>query len=291
MRWSSKPGARNLRGAFAHLPAFPCWIIPVLLIFLSSGPDGLPAQTPPAPAVSDVPAASNTPAAGTPPATGDSPPATVSAKPPPTAAELQGAAIAQQRAAIRKQAENLGLWLMPLDGKPPPDGAEPPGCEPLDDNLVNPLIEDAAKQHGLDPKLLRAVIGQESAFRPCAVSAKGAQGLMQLMPETAAELGVANPFDPKQNLDGGARFLKQLLEKYKGDLPQALGAYNAGPKTADESGGAPDLQETREYVDAILAKAGLKAADRPAKPADPPATPSDGPAKPAAAAAKPGGNM
>ncbi|MGA2272439.1 MAG: lytic transglycosylase domain-containing protein [Bryobacteraceae bacterium] len=241
--------------------------------------------------MSDVPAASNTPAAGTPPATGDSPPATVSAKPPPTAAELQGAAIAQQRAAIRKQAENLGLWLMPLDGKPPPDGAEPPGCEPLDDNLVNPLIEDAAKQHGLDPKLLRAVIGQESAFRPCAVSAKGAQGLMQLMPETAAELGVANPFDPKQNLDGGARFLKQLLEKYKGDLPQALGAYNAGPKTADESGGAPDLQETREYVDAILAKAGLKAADRPAKPADPPATPSDGPAKPAAAAAKPGGNM
>jgi hypothetical protein len=121
------------------------------------------------------------------------------------------AAIAQQRAAIRKQAENLGLWLMPLDGKPPPETAEPPDCDPMDDKLVNPLIEDAAKQQSLDPKLLRAMIGQESAFRPCAVSAKGAQGLMQLMPETAAELGVADPFDPKQNLDGGARFLKDRL--------------------------------------------------------------------------------
>jgi soluble lytic murein transglycosylase-like protein len=126
------------------------------------------------------------------------------------------------------------------------------------------------------------MIGQESAFRPCAVSAKGAEGLMQLMPETAAELGVADPFDPRQNLDGGARFLKQLLDKYKGDLPQALGAYNAGPKTVDESGGVPDLQETREYVDAILAKAGLKPAEQPAKPAD-------APAKPAESAAKPGG--
>ena len=203
-----------------------------------------------------------------------------------------------QRAAIRKQAEDLGLWLMPLDGKPPPETAEPPDCDPLDDKVVNPLIEDAAKQQSLDPKLLHAMIGQESAFRPCAVSAKGAEGLMQLMPETAAELGVADPFDPRQNLDGGARFLKQLLDKYKGDLPQALGAYNAGPKTVDESGGVPDLQETREYVDAILAKAGLKPTDAAVKPAaepakltDPAAKPTDLPTKPAAAPAKPVGAL
>jgi len=169
---------------------------------------------------------------------------------------------------------------MPLDGKPPAE-TEPPDCDPLAENLVNPLIEDAAKSHSLDPKLLSAVIGHESAFRPCAVSAKGAQGLMQLMPETAAELGVTNPFDPKQNLDGGARYLKQLIEKYKGDLPKALGAYNAGPKAADESGGVPDLPETREYVDAILAQAGLKPSDAPAKLADPSAKPADKPTKPA----------
>jgi soluble lytic murein transglycosylase-like protein len=279
---------------YAHTRAFAGWIVPVLLILLSSVLNSLLAQTPPlapsAPAVTNAPAA---PVAANPPAAGNSPPAAaVDTKPPPTAAELQRAAIAQQRAAIRKQAENLGLWLMPLDGKPPPETAEPPDCGPLDDSLVNPLIEDAAKQESLDPKLLRAVVGQESAFRPCAASAKGAQGLMQLMPETAAELGVANPFDPKQNLDGGARFLKQLIDKYKGDLPQALGAYNAGPKTADQSGGVPDLQETRDYVDSILAKAGLKPADGSAtKPAEPPANPAkpaDATAKPADAAAKPG---
>ena len=219
----------------------------------------------------------------------ENPPPTASGKPPPTAAELQRAAIAQQRAAIRKQAENLGLWLMPLDGNPSAEAAEP-GCDPLDDSVVNPLIENAAKQQNLDPKLLRAVIAQESGFRPCAVSVKGAQGLTQLMPDTAAELGVSNPFDPKQNLDGGARYLKQLIEKYKGDLPQALGAYNAGPKTVDESAGVPDVQETREYVNAILVNAGLKPTYAPAKPAEPadaPAKPADAPAKPAAAPTKP----
>lgn len=246
-----------------------------------------------------IPAAANPPAATNLPATVNRPPAVASTKPPPAAAELQRAALAQQRAAIRVQAESLGLWLMPLDGDPSPAGAEtaaPPACEPLDDRVSNTLIEDAAKAQSLDAKLLRAVISQESAFRPCAVSNKGAQGLMQLMPETAAELGVADPFDPKQNIEGGARYLKQLIEKYKGDLPRALSAYNAGPKTVDDSGGLPDVQETRQYTDAILAQAGLKP-DPPAKPAEPgaagaepaaaPPQPVQEPSRPAGTPAKP----
>jgi len=119
-------------------------------------------------------------------------PAAVNTKPPPTAAELQRAAVAVQRAAIRKQAEDLGLWLMPLDGKNRrPKRPEPPDCDPLDDKVVNPLIEDAAKQQSLDPKLLHAMIGQESAFRPCAVSPKEPR-IDAAHAETAAELGVAD---------------------------------------------------------------------------------------------------
>ncbi len=252
-------------------PAFPGWI--VLLIFLTGVTNSLLAQT--------STAASNPPAAPGAAIAAKQPPGTANGKPPPTAAELQRAAMAQQRAAIRKQAEDLGLWLMPLDAKPSAGTVETPDCDPLDDGLAGPLIEDAAKQQSLDPRLLRAVIGQESGFRACAVSVKGAQGLMQLMPQTAAELGVANPFDPKQNLDGGARYLRQLLDKYKGDLAQALGAYNAGPKTVDESGGVPDAQETREYVDAILAKAGIKPNDAPSKSTGAPAKPTVPAGKPA----------
>jgi len=120
MGQSAKPGARILGWVFAHLGALFRWIVPVLLIFPGSAPNSLLAQIPPA--VSNVPTVSGVPAepvAANPPATGNSPPADANAKPPPTGAELQRAAIAQQRAAIRRQAENLGLWLMPLDGKPP----------------------------------------------------------------------------------------------------------------------------------------------------------------------------
>jgi len=194
-------------------------------------------------------------------------------KPPPTAAELQQSAVAQQRAAIRQQAETLGLRLMPLDVAPRTEPAEPPDCAPLEDSLAQPLIDQAAGAESLDPKLLRAVMEQESGFRPCAVSPKGALGLMQLMPQTAAGLGVADPLDPKQNVAAGARYLKQLIEKYRGDLRQALGAYNAGPNTVDQSGGVPGIEETREYVAAILAKAGIQQADTAAAPAKVPPSP------------------
>jgi soluble lytic murein transglycosylase-like protein len=110
----------------------------------------------------------------------------------------------------------------------------------------------AAERHGLDPELVLAVVGVESAFRPEAVSPKGAQGLMQLMPGTAASLGVEDAFDPEQNLDGGVRHLGTLLSLYGGDLKRALAAYNAGEGAVARHGGVPPFRETREYVKRVL---------------------------------------
>jgi len=109
-----------------------------------------------------------------------------------------------------------------------------------------------ARKHGLDPELVLAVVGVESAFRPKAVSSKGAQGLMQLMPATAASLGVTDALDPAQNLDGGVRHLGSLLTLYGGDLSRALAAYNAGEGAVARHGGIPPFKETREYVKRVL---------------------------------------
>lgn len=127
-------------------------------------------------------------------------------------------------------------------------------CDPIPMDQIGPLIKDAAAKVKLKEELVRSVIERESAFRPCAVSPKGAQGLMQLMPATAAELGVKDPFDPKQNIDGGARYLKQMLDKYQGNLELALAAYNAGPGRVDRAGGVPPIDETRTYILNILGK-------------------------------------
>jgi len=130
----------------------------------------------------------------------------------------------------------------------------PPPCDPMEKTALDSLIEKNSKDQGVKAELIRAVINQESGARPCAVSVKGAQGLMQLMPETAAQLGVANPFDPKQNVEGGARLLKQLLEKYKGNVTLALAAYNAGSGRVDHDGGVPAIPETLQYVTQIITK-------------------------------------
>jgi soluble lytic murein transglycosylase-like protein len=127
-------------------------------------------------------------------------------------------------------------------------------CDPIAADVVTPLIENAAKANDLAVLLVRGVIEQESAYRPCAVSRRGAQGLMQLMPDTAADLNVNDVFDPKQNITAGAKYLKHLLDKYKGDNKLALAAYNAGPAAVDAANGVPDIPETRDYVDAILKK-------------------------------------
>jgi soluble lytic murein transglycosylase-like protein len=114
-------------------------------------------------------------------------------------------------------------------------------------------IAAAAKRNELDPALLSAVVGQESGFQPRAVSSTGAMGLMQLMPETARELGVRNPFDPAQNIDGGAKYLRGLIDRYHGRLDLALAAYNAGPGAVDRFGAVPPYPETQAYVKNILA--------------------------------------
>lgn len=116
------------------------------------------------------------------------------------------------------------------------------------------LVEDAARRHGLDPALVLSVVSVESGFRPEAVSPKGAQGLMQLMPRTAASLGVADALDPEQNVDAGVRHLESLVRLYKGDLTRALAAYNAGQGAVARHGGVPPYRETREYVRRVLAK-------------------------------------
>lgn len=126
-----------------------------------------------------------------------------------------------------------------------------PACTAMSDSDLKPLIEASAKAQDLKPELIRAVIRQESASYPCAISEKGAMGLMQLMPDVAQQFG-ADPFDPQQNVQAGSRYLKQLMTRYKDDLKLALAAYNAGPQTVDAKNKVPDIPETTAYVDAIL---------------------------------------
>ncbi len=114
------------------------------------------------------------------------------------------------------------------------------------------IVEDKAGKYNLDPSLIHAVIKAESNGNPYAVSRKGAMGLMQLMPSTASDLSVRNPFDPEDNIDGGARYLRYLIDKFNGDLTLALAAYNAGPKAVEKTGSVPGIPETKQYVKKVL---------------------------------------
>jgi soluble lytic murein transglycosylase-like protein len=160
-----------------------------------------------------------------------------------------------QRQAIRKQAEQLKsqpFFLLPPPARTSLVPAPATDCEPLAAADVDSLVGQAAKREEVDAGLLHSVIQQESGFRPCAVSAKGAMGLMQLMPATATQLGVDDPFNPQQNVDAGARFLKQLLATYGGDASLALAAYNAGSAKVSDAGGIPFIPETVDYVRRVL---------------------------------------
>lgn len=119
------------------------------------------------------------------------------------------------------------------------------------------LAIEAAQRHGLSEALFSALVEQESGFNPRAVSSAGAQGLTQLMPGTARALGVTDPFDPRQSLDGGARYLAQMMQEFGGDTRLALAAYNAGPGAVRRHGGVPPFAETQAYVRRIMARSGL----------------------------------
>ena len=194
--------------------------------------------------------------------------------------EKQKAAVkASVAASIGKQGQSLAgndsfFTLAPLAPPQvlPPVSMPDVACDPVPEESVAPVLLGAAQREGLDHKLLTAVIEQESGFRPCAISDKGAQGLMQIMPDTADRFNVKDPFDSKQNIDAGAKYLKELITKYSGNLALALSAYNAGPDTVDQAGGVPNVPETADYVKAILTKLGVEPAaktDGPAPVTDP----------------------
>ncbi len=146
------------------------------------------------------------------------------------------------------------LWPQTVAGLP----SLAPGARPISgqvlvkDPQVAKLIQKYAKQHGVDPRLVQAMIRQESGFNATAVSPKGAMGLMQLMPETAASMGVEDPFDVEQNIKGGIRFFKSCLNRFDQNLPLALAAYNAGPGRVVEHQGMPPFKETQTYVKKIV---------------------------------------
>jgi soluble lytic murein transglycosylase-like protein len=169
------------------------------------------------------------------------------------------ASIEKQRASVEQQLKFIKSPVPPVLVMPPSFAVPPPvayACEPVAQPELSKMIDSVAREHSVDPALVREVARQESGFRPCVVSPKGAEGLMQLMPSTQTQLEVRNPFDPQESLSAGAKLLKQLLDRYQGDLSLALSAYNAGITRVDRTFSVPEIPETKDYVTNILGRLG-----------------------------------
>jgi soluble lytic murein transglycosylase-like protein len=172
--------------------------------------------------------------------------------------------------ATQAPATSFQTQLQAASGPGTLDGPASPaqGGGPVDGQFSE-LINGAAQKYGLDPALLKALIRQESNFNPSAKSPAGASGLTQLMPGTAAALGVSNPLDPAQAIDGGAKYLSQQLKAFDGDVRKALAAYNAGPGAVQRYGGVPPYAETQNYVRSVMGFADEYRRQTPSQPAAP----------------------
>jgi soluble lytic murein transglycosylase-like protein len=178
--------------------------------------------------------------------------------------------IAKQQASVQQQLQAVvpykehPQWRLPAL----PLYAPAFDCDPVPEPDLGKMITRAAQDHQVNPAIIREVARQESAFRSCAVSPAGAIGLMQLMPSTQVQFAVRNPLDAQESLTAGTKLLKQLLDRYHGDVGLALAAYNAGSAEVDRTSAIPLIPETQNYVSVILQR--LKDAEPPTVPGDPP---------------------
>jgi len=161
---------------------------------------------------------------------------------------VRSVVVSSKSVAQRKIAETVVAPRAISSATPPLPAPKPAVWQSPPTGSIDEMVAQVAERESLPPQLIHSVIKVESNYNPYAVSPKGAQGLMQLIPATAQRFGVANAFNPSENIQGGAKYLKYLLELYNGDYPRALAAYNAGEGAVAKYGGVPPYPETRDYL-------------------------------------------